>query len=127
MNLDRRADAIERAAQAWAAFYLWAMEQPDAGGSTNRTYTGPVADTILAEAGITFDASPGGYREASDEVVRRGYELAGGKKDLRGRNVGTPELRDEACKLRNEGHTLGIIASKLGVSATTVYRLLRAA
>lgn len=127
MNLDRRAAAIEEAAHAWAKFYLWAMEQPNQEGARNRTYAGPIADDILERAGISFAASPQAYREATDEVIRRGYVLAGGKADRRGYNVAGDKnvVIGQARKLRAKKWSLRRIAEKLGVSDTTVYRMLR--
>ena len=127
MNLDLRTSAIERAAQAWADFYLWAQEQPNVAGTQNRTFTGPVADDILRAAGITFDADPLGYREAADEVVRQGYALAGGKHDLRGLTLSgnMAKLAKRARTMRREGLTRRAIAAVLGISATTVYKMTR--
>ncbi len=126
MNLDRRAAAIEEAARAWARFYLWAMEQPNQAGARNRIYAGPIADDILERAGISFTASPHAYREAADEVMARGYVLAGGKADRRGVVLGPEkEALIEAAKAMRPTHTLRAIADKLGVSDATVYRMLR--
>ena len=129
MNLDLRSAAIERAAQAWADFYLWAQEQPNLGYAKRRHYTGEIADDILLAVGISFDADHAAYREAIDEVVERGYVLAGGKQDRRGAVCGgnAAELRSRARALRRKRHTLRAIAEKLGVSQTTVYRMLRRA
>jgi hypothetical protein len=127
MNLDTRTSAIERAAQAWATYYLWAQDQPCVQGTKNRTYTGPVADSILARVGISFTADPYAYRAATDEVIRRGYELAGGKHDRRGSVVGRDMegLRKRADALRRLGGTYIQIAADLGVSTTSVYRMLK--
>jgi hypothetical protein len=127
MNLDRRADAIERAARAWADFYLWAQDQPNLKGARNRIYTGMIADDFLAAAGITFAADHVAYTEAAGEVIARGYELAGGKHDLRGQTLSgrMKHLATRAKELRRKGLTLKAIAGKLGVSATTIYKLTR--
>jgi len=127
MNLDTRAATIERAAQAWAAYYLWAQDQPGVQGTKNRTYTGPVADSILAGVGIRLTADPYAYRAATDEVIRRGYELAGGKHDRRGAVIGgaMEGLRTRAAGLRALGWAYRQIAAELEVSDTSVYRMLK--
>lgn len=127
MNLDLRAAAIERAARAWATFYLWAMEQPNQASARHRIYSGPVGDDILAGVGISFAASTAAYREASDEVIRRGYVLAGGKRDRRGYNMAGDKnvVIGRARKLRAKEWSVRRIGKELGVSDATVWRMLR--
>jgi len=127
MNLDLRRAAIEAAAQAWADHYLWAQDQPCVRGTKNRTYAGPIADHVLEAAGIHFTADPLAYRDAADEAIRRGYELAGGKHDRRGAVIGgaMEGLRTRAAGLRALGWAYRQIAAELEVSDTSVYRMLR--